>query len=186
MHQKYFIAIVPPEPILSNIAAIKTELFENYGSKGALRSPAHITLHMPFSWDDEKEEKLVSNLEAFQFNQKVEIELKNYDCFEPRVIFISTSENEQLKALQKNLVQHCKKYLQLFNQADDMRGFHPHVTVAFRDLKKPVFYKIWEVYKDKNFNAQFISRHICLMKNINDKWQVYKTFDFTKEINLIF
>lgn len=183
MHQKYFIAIVPAEPILSNITAVKTELFENYGSKGALRSPAHITLHMPFSWDDDKEEKLVKNLESFQFNQSVEIELKNYDCFEPRVIYISVSENERLNELQKKIVNHCKKNLQLFNQSDDMRGFHPHVTVAFRDLKKPVFYKIWEGYKDKKFQAQFKCHHICLMKHINDRWEVYKTFEINKEIN---
>lgn len=182
MNQKYFIAIVPPEPILSNITAIKTELFENYGIKGALRSPAHITLHMPFNWDDEKEEKLITNLEAFRFSQSLDIELTNYSCFEPRVIFISVSENEQLNDLQKKLVQHCKKNLQLFNQADDMRGFHPHVTVAFRDLKKPVFYKIWEGYKDKNFQAQFKCHHICLMKHISDKWEVYKTFEFRKSL----
>lgn len=182
MHQKYFIAIVPTEPILSSITAIKTELFENYGTKGALRSPAHITLHMPFSWDDEKEEKLITNLELFQFNQSVEIELKNYNCFEPRVIFISVSENEQLNELQKKMVQHCKKNLQLFNQADDMRGFHPHVTVAFRDLKKPLFYKIWEIYKDKNFQVQFTCDHICLMKHVNDKWEVYKKFEFRKSL----
>ena len=182
MHQKYFIAIVPPEPILLNITAIKTELFESYGSKGALRSPAHITLHMPFSWDDEKEEKLITNLESFQFNNNIEIELNNYSCFEPRVIFISVSENEQLNELQKKLVQHCKKSLQLFNQDDDMRGFHPHVTVAFRDLKKPIFYKIWEVYKNKNFEAQFLCHHICLMKHVNDKWEVYKKFKVRKSL----
>jgi len=182
VHQKYFIAIVPPEPNLLNITAIKTELFESYGSKGALRSPAHITLHMPFSWDDEKEEKLITNLESFQFNNNIEIELNNYSCFEPRVIFISVSENEQLNELQKKLVQHCKKSLQLFNQADDMRGFHPHVTVAFRDLKKPIFYKIWEVYKEKNFQAQFTFDHICLMKHVNDKWEVYKKFEVRKSL----
>ncbi len=180
MHQKYFIAIVPPEPVLSNITAIKTELFENYESKGALRSPAHITLHMPFSWDDEKEEKLITNLESFQFNQNINIELKDYSCFEPRVIFISVSENEHLTNLQKNLVQHCKKNLQLFNQADDMRGFRPHITVAFRDLKKPMFYKIWEIYKLKKFQSQFMCHEIYLMKHINDKWEVYKKFEFKK------
>jgi 2'-5' RNA ligase len=182
VYQKYFIAIVPSEPTLSNITAIKTELFEKYGSKGALRSPAHITLHMPFSWDDEKEEKLITHLESCQFNQSIDIELKNYNCFEPRVIFISVSENERLNELQKNLVQHCKKNLQLFNQADDMRGFHPHITVAFRDLKKPVFYKIWEAYKDKNFQAQFICHHICLMKHLDDQWEVYKIVEFKKSL----
>jgi 2'-5' RNA ligase len=33
-----------------------------------------------------------------------------------------------------------------------MRGFHPHITIAFRDLKKAVFYKAWEEYKSKLFS----------------------------------
>lgn len=178
MLQKYFIAIVPPEPVLSSIQAIKQTIFEKYGTKGALRSPGHITLHMPFSWEESKEDKLIAELTSFKFEKQFSVQLKNYHCFEPRVVFINVSENETLNSLQKELVKQVRQKLQLFNQSDDMRGFHPHVTVAFRDLKKPVFYKVWEEYQSKEFNAEFECSSICLLKQVDQNWEVYKEFKF--------
>ncbi|MES2565444.1 MAG: 2'-5' RNA ligase family protein [Bacteroidota bacterium] len=179
MLKKYFIAIVPPEPILSEIRNIKQNIFETYQTKGALQSPAHITLHMPFSFEEEKENKLISCLEAFQFDTQFSITLDNYSCFEPRVIFINVAEQQKLFELQKQLVLHVKRRLMLFNQSDDLRGFHPHVTVAFRDVKKPVFYKVWEEYKDKLFSGNFSCNSIALLKHEKDQWYIYKEFNFT-------
>ena len=76
----------------------------------------------------------------------------------------------------KQLVHHVKKKLNLFNQSDDMRGFHPHVTVAFRDLKKPVFYKLWEEYGPKTFDRTFRCKSFSLLKHVNDEWIVFKEF----------
>jgi 2'-5' RNA ligase len=176
--QKYFIAIVPPEPLLSEIQSVKQSVFENYGTKGALRSPAHITLHMPFSFEEDKEEKLLSCLQNFRFSARFTITLTNYACFEPRVVFINVEEQPELNELQQQLVSHVKKHLNIFNQADDMRGFHPHVTIAFRDLKKPVFYKIWEDYKTKQFSDSFTCCSISLLKHQKDTWTVLKNFIF--------
>jgi 2'-5' RNA ligase len=178
--QKYFIAIVPSEPLLSQIQELKRSIFEVYGTKGALRSPGHITLHMPFSWQEEKEEKLINSLENFSFEKEFQITLSDFACFEPRVIFIIVQENDLLFQMQQQLVRYAKQNLQLFNQSDDMRGFHPHVTVAFRDLKKPLFYKMWEEYKNKVFDATFTCNNICLLKHVDDKWEVYKTFTIVK------
>jgi 2'-5' RNA ligase len=176
--EKYFIAIVPPEPLLSEIQTIKLNIFEKYQSKGALRSPGHITLHMPFSFESDKEEKLIKCLNEFQFKSSVDIPLNNYQCFEPRVVYIAVNENEKLNQLQKQLVQHVKKNLQLFNQSDDKRGFHPHITVAFRDLKKQNFYNVWNEYKEQTFRANFNCHSFCLLKHIEQKWIVYKEFLF--------
>ena len=176
MLEKYFIAIVPPEPLLSEIQTIKKEVAGNYKSKGALRSLGHITLHMPFSLEEKKEEKLIATLASFSFDKEVPISLHNFDCFEPRVIFINVIQTDDLFELQKKLVQHVKKHLQLFNQSDDMRGFHPHITIAFRDLKKPTFYLAWDNYKDRSFNSSFYCNSICLLKQINDQWEVYREF----------
>lgn len=179
MVQKYFIAIVPPEHLLSEIQEIKKSIFENYQTKGALRSPGHITLHMPFSFEETKEDKLINCLQAFQFNTSFVISLKNYGCFEPRVIFINVEEQETLFELQKQLVRHVKQNLQIFNQSDDMRGFHPHVTIAFRDLKKTNFCKVWEEYKTKVFTEDFPCHSIALLKHEKDQWHIYKEFNFT-------
>ncbi len=176
MLQKYFIAIVPPEPLLSAIQEIKQAIFDDYGTKGALRSPGHITLHMPFSWEEEKEDKLIAGLSAFTFNTPFQIQLNGYGSFEPRVVFINVVESAPLLALQQSLVKHVKQKLQLFNQSDDMRGFHPHVTVAFRDLKKPLFYKLWEHYQNKSFGAEFDCSSLCLLRHNNQRWEVYREF----------
>lgn len=177
MLQKYFIAILPPEPLLSEIQNIKQSVFDNYQSKGALRSPGHITLHMPFSFDESKEDKLIQCLSAFKFDKSFSVSLKNYDCFEPRVVFINVEEQIELFDLQKQLVNHVKRTLNIFNQSDDMRGFRPHVTIAFRDLKKPTFYKVWEEYKMKPFSADFICNSFSLLKQQTEEWIVFKNFE---------
>lgn len=179
MLQKYFIALVPPEPLLSSIQEIKQSIFNDYGTKGALRSPGHITLHMPFSWEETKEEKLIAELSGFKFSPSFKVQLKDYNCFEPRVIFISARENAVLVSLQQQLVRHVKQKLQLFNQSDDMRGFHPHVTVAFRDLKKPVFYQLWKRYQNEHFEAEFECSSFCLLRHNGQRWEVYREFGFT-------
>jgi 2'-5' RNA ligase len=176
MLQKYFIAIVPPEPLLSEIREIKEGIFGDYKTKGALQSPAHITLHMPFSFEEEKEAKLISSLESFNFDTLFPITLDNYGCFEPRVVFINVMEEAKLFELQKQLVMHVKRHLLLFNQFDDLRGFHPHVTVAFRDLKKAVFYKVWEEFKAKRYQAEFTCDRFSLLKHQKDGWTVFKEF----------
>ena len=178
MLQKYFIAIVPPEHLLSEIQNIKQSIFDKYQSKGALRSPAHITLHMPFSFEEDKEYKLIECLSEFQFNTVFPIFLNNYDCFEPRVVFINVEEQSELYNLQKQLVNHVKRRLNLFNQSDDMRSFHPHITIAFRDLKKPMFYKVWEEFKSKHFSGNFNCDSISLLKHQKDEWVVLRQFDF--------
>lgn len=180
MLEKYFIAIVPPEPLLSEIQEIKLSIFETYQTKGALRSPGHITLHMPFSFESEKEENLIKALEDFKFYKSFKIQLNHFACFAPRVVYIHVEEQALLNTLQKQLVQHVKQNLQLFNQSDDKRGFHPHVTVAFRDLKKQNFYAIWETYKTKDFKAEFLCDSFFLLKHLNQRWEVYKEFKFQK------
>lgn len=178
MLQKYFIAIVPSESVLKQMTAIKQNIFQNYGTKGALLSPAHITLHMPFSWDDNKEEKLISVLQTIKQLTDLSIELNGFGCFEPRVVFINVKPNNELNSLQTEVVKHCKQKLNLFNQAENLRGFHPHITIAFRDLKKPVFYKLWEEYQQKVFTETFNCNSICLMKQIGEQWVVYKEFSY--------
>lgn len=176
MEQRYFIAIVPHEKLCDEIVAIKQDFADTYNSKGALRSPAHITLHMPFLWKEEKEEKLLNELAAFKFDtSNFDITLNNFSRFGERVIFIDVEKNEVLNSLQKQLVRHVKQMLNLFNQDEDLRGFHPHITVAFRDLKKEQFKKAWQAYKEKEFKAAFNCASFALLKHDGKRWNVYKT-----------
>src|SRR5688572_23852130 len=119
MNQKYFIAIIPPEPVFSEIEKVKLDVSQKYNNKSSLRSPAHITLHMPFEMKEAKEEYLIRTIAEFKFTNNFSVELKNFSCFEPKVIFIDVAPNETLNTLQKQLVFHIKSNLNIFNQYED-------------------------------------------------------------------
>lgn len=173
----YFIAIIPPEPVYGEALALKQHLKDAYNSKAALNSPPHITLHMPFKWKERKENELINNLEAFSLTQNAfEIKLNNFSAFEPRVIFIDVLKDEKLELLQKHLKRFCKVKLNLFNADYKEFAFHPHLTLAFRDLKKPEFYKAWEEFKDKKFETTFNVESIVLLKHDGMEWQLFKDF----------
>lgn len=177
--QLYFLAIVPPEPVYSQALQLKQYFKERYNSKAALNSPPHITLHMPFKWKEKKENELISNLEKFASTEKsFEITLKDFSCFEPRVIFIDVTKNEQLEILQKQLKRFCKVELNLFNADYKELAFHPHLTLAFRDLKKPEFYKAWEEFKDRKFESSFKFDAIVLLKHNATEWEEFRRFHF--------
>jgi 2'-5' RNA ligase len=173
--KKYFIAIVIPEPLYSEIESIKQELFQQHGLKGALRSPCHITLHRPFEWKEEREEELISKISDFRFDTSFTIKLNDFAFFEPRVIFVDVVKTEELSELHTLLKNHCKKNLHLFNEVDDMRGFHPHITVAFRDLKKPVFYQLKEKFEKRTISGEFEFTGFSLLK-LEKRWEELQTF----------
>ncbi|HTA63281.1 MAG TPA: 2'-5' RNA ligase family protein [Bacteroidia bacterium] len=176
--QKYFIAIVIPEPFQTELMGLKNVVKDKFNSKGALRSPAHITLHMPFEWKKEKEDALVNTLQQFTFNESFKIKLQNFACFEPRVLFVDVVKNLLLEQLQHELAVYAQKNLRLLNQVNDMRGFHPHVTIAFRDLKKDKFYQALDYFKTQTYKATFEAKSFCLLKHTGKEWLTYKEFIF--------
>lgn len=174
----YFIALVPEGELYEDIMAIKHHFAENYNSKAALKSPPHITLYMPFRWKEEKEVKLFEVLEIFSLEHSDQlIELENFGSFSPKVIYIKVIENEGLAALQKDLIRAFKKGLKIIDEGFEERPFRPHMTVAFRDLKKPMFWKAWkEEYSEKTFNGSFKANAVILLKHDGKMWQIYKHF----------
>jgi 2'-5' RNA ligase len=178
MKYKYFIAIIPPEPVFSETEKIKVAISEKYNNKSSLRSPSHITLHMPFEIKEPKEEGLIQTLSEFKFSSPFTVQLKNFGCFEPKVIFIDVVKNEALSSLQKELVFHIKSNLNIFNQYEDKRGFHPHLTIAFRDLKKENFYLANKEYQAKTFEANFSVNSFFLLKHDGKRWNSFKEFAF--------
>ncbi|GAA0891697.1 2'-5' RNA ligase family protein [Fulvivirga kasyanovii] len=179
--QLYFIAIVPPEPIYSQIAEFKAHMAEQYNSKAALKSPPHITLHMPFRWDEEKEEKIFRTLENLTDNrQAFDLSLENFGAFKPRVIYVDLHRQPALEDLHDDLKKVMKISLNIFNADYKDRGFNPHMTLAFRDLKKPAFFEAWKEFESKEFNASFTADKIILLKHNGKNWDVYREFPLKK------
>lgn len=175
----YFVAIVPPEPLLNSLAEMKVVACNQFNSCAALNSPPHITLHMPFRWKRKKEDRLFQFFESFQSEvDAIPISIDGVDHFDDRVIFLSISPNESLFSLQSSLVKSMKKSLNLFNAQYKDKAFHPHITIAFRDLKKQYFQEAYTHFKELNHQNQFNSTGFTLLKHDGKKWQNFRQYNY--------
>jgi 2'-5' RNA ligase len=168
----YFVAIVPEEPIYAEILALKTEIRDRFSSKAALRSPPHITLHMPFQWKEEKESQLLTTLnELAILHQPFKVTLKDFGAFSPRVIYVQVEENQHLNMLQKEVGRKALKIWHIYPKPDS-RAFTPHMTIAFRDLKKPNFFEAWKEFEGRQYQTEFTASDLCLLKHNGKTWDV--------------
>lgn len=172
-HQRYFLAIIPPEPIFSEAHQLKNYFKEKYNSKASLNSPPHITLHMPFLWKEKKESILLEKLKVFSETQSSFIlHLKNFKAFPPRVIYIDVMANPSLLIFQKTLERFCKREFQLFNANRLDQAYHPHLTLSFRDLKKEPFALAWDEFKNKPYNQSLEVNEMAVLKHTGTAWEV--------------
>ncbi len=175
---RYFIALLLPSPFNEQAVELKNYFKDQYRSKASLNSPPHITLHMPFEWRGDRENDLIESLKHFSKSlTSVEVKLENFGCFDPCVIFINVFPSQELNALQYQLRQFCKKELGLFNADYKDLPFHPLITLAFRDLKKPEFTKAWKEFSEKKFNGNFLANRLCLLKHKDGIWSVFKELE---------
>lgn len=176
---RYFLAILPDADTANVVSSLKEYCSESYGTKAALRSPPHITLHMPFHWKTSGEAKLIDALQQFAIGElPFAISLRDFGCFSPRVIFIAVEKNEQLHQCQRKLDRFCKVNLNLFDASYRDQPFHPHITIAFRDLKKTVFPIAWEEFKTKPFKADFTCDSFWLLKHDGQVWHPHHQLKF--------
>jgi 2'-5' RNA ligase len=180
----FFIGIGPTHLLENKIHRVKEEFRQKYGVHGAFRSKPHITLQMPFNLPINKERDFLNDLSEHLMSHKpIEIKLNDFGKFEPRVIFIKVDENQELNILQKSVERFMKKF-QIFNSTHKNNGFTPHVTVAFRDLKKAIFQKIWDDVKNRNFQESFLADSITVFKHNGKSWDAFKEIKLDRPIKL--
>jgi 2'-5' RNA ligase len=140
----YFIALVCPEEINKQVLKWKLWMKEKYSCEAALRSPAHITIVPPFWMNPDIEDDLLLSLSKFAAGQSsFSIQLNNFSNFKPRVIFVDVVSNRSLNDLEERLFRSLISENKYPLEKDD-RLFHPHVTIATRDLHKKIFYETWD------------------------------------------
>lgn len=175
--QKYFLAIVPEGAIQDNCTEMKNEIRDKFNVKYSLKSPAHVTLKMPFSYNEAKEEKLIQALRKFlvQF-ESFPISVGGVDSFGKRVIFLKIKADDRLTKLQAELKVFCKKELNLGDELSD-RNFHPHMTIAFKDLKEVHFDEILNLVKGRSIQEEYFVSKIHLLKRMEGRWISFSKLD---------
>jgi 2'-5' RNA ligase len=174
----YFVALLCPDDINQQVVKWKLWMKENHGCEVALRSPAHITLVPPFWLKPELEDQLRNSLSQFSINQEgFPVQLCNFSQFKPRVIFVDVVLNKQLIDLQNTLFD----YLLSENRyplKNAERSFHPHVTIATRDLYKKSFYDAWGHFKEIKYQAEWTVNNLSLLRHNKKNWDVIATSQF--------
>lgn len=172
--QKYFLAILPEGKIQEKATDLKLEIRDKFNVKYALKSPAHVTLKMPFLYNEAKEEELMVKIGEFLKSYTTfGIRITGVRTFGNRVIFWDVKGDSLLYALQSDLKVFCKRELKLVDELAD-RNYTPHMTIAFKDLKPAKFDSILELTKQKAISERYTVVHLCVLKKVAGRWALIK------------
>lgn len=173
----YYMAVVAPEEIDSKVKKWKEYMKERFGCTVALKSPAHITLIPPFWHDNTYEEEMKSLLAGFAKGKKeFTLELDGFGSFPPRVLFVKVQSSDPLERLKGQLEDHLIENSNL-PVKKETRSFHPHITLANRDLMKRDYLPAWDHFKNMKYSASFTVKDVSLLKHDGMRWQNIFTVD---------
>lgn len=172
----FFIAILASQEIEEQVSQYKHWMKEHYGCKVAMKSPAHITLVAPFSTDPDTIKKVETLLEDFvQELSPFDIAVGGFGAFDKRVIFLEVKENELLNECYKKLNHDMHALLpELFKL--EKRPFHPHITIANRDIPLSGFKDAFAYFSSIDYKAQFNAHKITLLQLEPGKWKTKADF----------
>lgn len=178
----YFAAVVLPEALNKEIKVFKTFMHEKWGCTVGLKSPAHITLIPPFWMDEAMEGPFLQDLDVLcKPLHPFTITTTNFSAFKPRTIFVEPVLHEGLKKLKQTVDAFCKAHLQ-YGTKPDTRPFHPHITIATRDLHKRAFAEAWPYFETKKFEVQFEATGLSVLRHNTRFWDVIHAAPFAASI----
>jgi 2'-5' RNA ligase len=174
----YFIAIMPPPKIRTEIERFKKEIREKFQVKHALKLPAHITLQIPFRMPPEKEKILFKKLKIFcEAIPPFESSLNGFGKFAKQVIYVNIEDHETHVSLYKDLKKLMLNFMDLKSH-EIASKFHPHITIATRDLKRGNFNEVWNEFHDREYHTAFLTEDLHLFKHNGKTWDIIRKFKF--------
>ncbi|NUO02498.1 MAG: 2'-5' RNA ligase family protein, partial [Saprospiraceae bacterium] len=135
----------------------------------------HLTLIPPFTWPEMRFDVLADCLHGFTRQHPIPtVRLLNFSSFPPRVIFVNVEPDPELQQFQQSLENHLEEQLNI--RTDRQYGFHPHVTVAFKDLRESVFPQAWAYFSAQTFAHTFQPPGMALLRHNGQYWEVNREF----------
>ncbi|MES2774227.1 MAG: 2'-5' RNA ligase family protein [Bacteroidota bacterium] len=167
----YYIAALCPGDVNEQVSRFKLYMQEKYGSRAAQKSPAHLTIVPPFKAEEDMEKLLKDFVEAYNVGLvPFEVQLKNFDHFEGRVLFVDVVPNEALNAMEQDVnTQFTSEFPSIIFRTKP--EFHPHVTIATRDIPEHKFNEIWQYFQQQQLDAVYPCKELTVMKLDRGVWQ---------------
>jgi len=173
---QYFIAIIPSKEVATEITSFKQEMADIYNSKKALRVMPHITLKAPFTIPNHQDTEVSEWFFNIETDIKpFEITLDGFGAFDnPKnpVLFVKPEFSAAMNALQKDILNAFKKQFPNIPAHFHEEEFHPHMTIAYRDLAYAEFEKAWAAFKNRKYPSNFVTNGFYLLKHNGECWEV--------------
>ena len=177
----YFLAIVLPKDLNEKVLKYKHIMQQKYNCRVGLKSPAHITLVPPFWMEQNKEQHLLRDIDLISSRYSPFIIVTdNFSAFKLKTIFIALAPNKHLdevKAATDNFFMNNLFY----SIKTDTRSFHPHITIATRDLFKKDFFEIWPWFESQKFFEEWKAEGIAVLRHNKKNWDVIHTSQFKQQ-----
>jgi len=178
----YFIALVPHRELRTTIREMKEDLKVLFDVRHALKSPAHITLQMPFRRFEADEPQIIEALNTFASGEKsFRIDLNGFGYFAKGVIFIKIKDHGPIITIHNRLKKLLAEQLG-FDQNDIMKEVHPHITLATRDMTPAKLQEVWPGFENREFNASFEAHSIFLLKHNGKNWDIFDEYFFSQNV----
>lgn len=169
----YYMAIVCPDAIETKVKQFKDYMFEQYGSKAASKSPAHITIVPPFRAENEIESNLIDFASTYSIGiVPFDISLNGYNNFGERVLYVDVLPNEQLAQLEKDCMKEFGEQFPsiIFGMKPE---FNPHVTIATRDIPEGKLHEAKAYFETNHpYEASFEASAIKVLKLDKGNWYI--------------
>lgn len=171
----YYIAHVLPPELNTPIQSIKEDLHQQFGCAVGLKSPAHITLIPPFWLAPDKEQLLHSELKKLAAAAvPFALRTTGFDSFGKRTFFVALQPSTALQQL-KVAADDVFTGNPAFGLKKEARPFHPHITLATRDIKPSDFVAAWNLYHQQPFTQEWLANSVSLLRHNGKKWDVIFT-----------
>lgn len=135
----YFIAVVPHKELRQKAKDFSKDFADRFNSVKSFENFPHITILRPFHFDENQEELLLEKFSGMNLkSNSFEVFLKGFGCFansKNPVIFINPENTAELQQLYDEVQSNFEFH--------PYAKFHPHLTVAFKDLSPENFQKAW-------------------------------------------
>jgi 2'-5' RNA ligase len=175
--QLKLIAIVLPDPLRSFIINEQKFISENWGCRHALRTPPHITLIPPFHFTLQEINSIITILsEAAKRHHAFRLNVIGFNSFRQGVIFMEPELSQALQDLHMDLNDSMGSYFPQILEKSGDRPFHPHITLAHKDVTREQFKEIRDHYKNKAAPSSVIIEHFNILNHIGKGWAIGEEF----------
>lgn len=176
----YFLGLQPPFALAATITQLKEDISRRYGCTHALNVPPHLTLVPPFRVGTGMQ-GLGGKMPAFAASvSPFPVYLRGFGYFENahnRVIFVAVDATSPLQDICRGLSGLvCETLTGMPRRKEE--DFHPHITLAHRDLTSDAFYEAWPHYQNTVFEATFTAQEITLFVHQDRHWEVASRYPF--------